>query len=184
MLRKGVTFQWMEQCNHAFKLLKPELVIMPTLQYPNSNKPFTLFTDASKYSYLRILHQKETPKMPSLGAQPNPYSLCFRFLHWNTTQKECYAAYQSIQKFAFHLTAASCTLYCDLKPLASFFTTGSPVLDRWALELQQFNIKFQHIQGKKNVVADKVSWLRTLGLHQDNCNEDVPITMEGVIETY
>ena len=38
-------------------------------------------------------------------------------------------------------------LYCNHKPLALFFTTGmsSPVLDKQALELQQFNIKFQHL---------------------------------------
>ena len=67
--------------------------------------------------------------------------------------------YLSIQKCAFYLTGASCPLYCDHKPLAPFFTAGmsSTVLDRWALEFQQFNIKFQHIQGKKNVVADAIS---------------------------
>ena len=59
---------------------------------------------------------------------------------------------------------------------------SSPVLDRWALELQQFNIKFQHIQGKKNVVADVISHLGTLGLYQDNGNEDIPLTIEDVIE--
>ena len=42
-------------------------------------------------------------------------------------------------------------LYCDPMPLAPFFTTGmsSPVLDQWALELQQFDIQFKHILGKK-----------------------------------
>ena len=59
---------------------------------------------------------------------------------------------------------------------------SSPVLDRWALELQQFNIKFQHIQGKKSVVADAISPLRTIGLYQENGNEDIPITTEDVIE--
>ena len=32
---------------------------MPRLQYPNPNKPFKLFTDASLYSYSGILHQEE-----------------------------------------------------------------------------------------------------------------------------
>ena len=50
------------------------------------------------------------------------------------------------------------------------------------MELQQFNIKFQHIQGKKNVVADAISQLRTLGLYQDNGNKDIPLTTEDVIE--
>ena len=87
-------------------------------------------------------------------------------------------------KNCFFLTGASCMLYCDHKPLAPFFTTGmsSPSLDRWALELQQFNIKFQHIQGKKNVVADALSQLRTLGLYQDKGNDDIPITTDDVTE--
>ena len=88
------------------------------------------------------------------------------------------------KKFAFNLTGANCMLYCDHKPLAPFFTTGmsSPVLDRWALELQQFNIKFQHIQDKKNVVTYTISQLRTLNLYQDSGNEDIPVTTEDVIE--
>ena len=58
---------------------------------------------------------------------------------------------------------------------------SSPVLDRWTLELQQFDIKFQHIQGKKNVVTNAISRLRMLGLYQDNGNEDVPPTVDDVI---
>ena len=55
-----------------------------------------------------------------------------------------------------------------------------PVLDRWALELQQFSIKFQHVQGNKNVVADTISRLRRLGLYQGNGNEDVLPTVDDV----
>ena len=93
--------------------------------------------------------------------------------------------YQSTQKFVFYLACTKCLLYCDHKLLAPFFTMGmsSSVLDRWALELQQLDFKFQHIQGKKNVVADSVSRLRMLGLYQDNGNEDVPPTVAAVIKT-
>ena len=75
-------------------------------------------------------------------------------------------------------------LYCDHKPLTPFFTTGmsSPVLDRWALELQQLDIKFKHIQGKKNVVAYAVSRLRMLCLYQDYDSDNVQITTENVIK--
>ena len=84
-------------------------------------------------------------------------------------QKVCYAVYQSFQKFAFYLAGMECMLYCDHKPLELFFTTSmpSPMLDRWALELQQFNIKCQYIQGKRNIVADAISQLRTIDLYQE-----------------
>ena len=97
----------------------------------------------SKNSYYGILHQEETPH--HLGAEviliPVVYfsgSFGRTQQLWNTTRKECYVVYRSIQKFAFYLAHTKCTLYCDHKPLALFFTTGmtSPVLNRWALELQ------------------------------------------------
>ena len=99
-------------------------------------------------------------------------------------QKEVLHCYRSIQKFAFYLACAECTLYCDHKPLAPFFTTGmsSPVLDRWALELQQCNIKYQCIKGKWNVVADTISRLRTLALYKDNDNEDEPSIIDDIVE--
>ena len=63
------------------------------------------------------------------------------------------------------------------------------VLDRWALELQQFNIKFNHIEGKRNVVADMISRLKTLNLYEKNQELDsipsvatVEDTLENIIE--
>ena len=189
MLRKGATFKWTEQCSNVFKLLNSKLVQIPTLQYPNPIKPLKLFTDASKHSYSDILHQEETSKMPNAEANFIPiayFSGSFSRTQqlWNTMQKEYYAIYQSIQKFTFYIIGTEFTLYCDHKSLTPFFTAGvsSPVLDGWALYLQQFNIKFQHIHGKKNVVADAMSQLRILGLYQHNDNEDIPLTTEDVIE--
>ena len=162
---------------------------MPRLQYPNPKKPFKLFTDVSKHSYMGILHQKEFSNQ--LNAQSNLvpmvyFSGLFSKMQqlWNTTQRECYAAYWSIQKFSFYLAGTKCTLYCDHKLLAPFFTTGvsSPVLNHWALELQQFDIQFEHISGEKNIVANVISSLRTLGLYQDNGNDDVTTTDDDVVE--
>ena len=50
------------------------------------------------------------------------------------------------------------------------------------LELQQFNIKFEHIQGKKRVVADAISRLRTFGLYQDHDNEEIQLSLEDAFE--
>ena len=43
MLRKGLNFDWTEQCESAFKLLKEGLTKMPALQYPNPYESFQLF---------------------------------------------------------------------------------------------------------------------------------------------
>ena len=57
---------------------------------------------------------------------------------------------------------------------------SSHVLDQLALQLQQFNVTFEHIQGKKNVVADTISRLRTFGLYKDN--NEVQLSLEDVIK--
>ena len=86
---------------------------MPTLQYPYPNKPFKLFTDASKHSYSGILHQEEMSKMPNTEANLIPiayFSGTFGSTQqlWNAMQKECYIVYWSIQKLAFYLTGTDC----------------------------------------------------------------------------
>ena len=165
LLRKGTKFQCLEQCNNAFNILKQELYKMPSLQYQDPNKPFKLFTDASKYSYSDILHQAKYEEPAQLipiayisGSSNHTQQL------WNITQKECYVVYRSINKFSFYLTGAECTLYWDHKLLAPFLTTGmkSKTMDRWALKLQQYNIKFQHVAGKDKVIADAISHLKQL----------------------
>ena len=170
LLRKGAEFQWSKQCNSAFNILKEELCKMPSLQYPDPNKPFKLFTDASNYSYSGILHQAQD-KEPDQLILITYFSGCFNQTqqHWNVTMKECYTVYRSINEFSFYLTGAKCILYCDHKPLAPFIITGmkSKTMDRWALKLQQYNIKFQHVAGKENVVADAISHLKTANLYEE-----------------
>ena len=104
MLRRGAVFEWREWCNNAFNLLKSELVKMPRLQYPNPNKTFKLFTDASKHSDSGVLHQEEAPKEVNTQPKLVPiayFSGSFSKMQqlWNTTQKECYTVYRLIQSF-------------------------------------------------------------------------------------
>ena len=43
-------------------------------------------------------------------------------------------------------------------------------------------MKFEHIQGKKNVIVDAISRLRMFGPYQDNNNEEVQLSLKDVIE--
>ena len=83
--------------------------------------------------------------------------------------KEAYAAYWSIQKFQFYLGGVLCYLHCDHKPLAPFFSRNmkNPTLNRWVLELNEYNIVFKHIAVTKNVVADAISRLKQKNLYTE-----------------
>ena len=116
---------------------------MPSLQYADANKPFKLFTDISNYRYSGILHQAQD-RVPDQLIPIVYFSGSFNQTQqmWNVTPKKCYAVYRSINKFSFYLTGTEHTSYCDHKPLVPFLMTGmkSKTMDRWALELQQYNI--------------------------------------------
>ena len=41
-------------------MLKDTLASAPILKYPDTSKPYTIFTDASKYGWARVLMQEHT----------------------------------------------------------------------------------------------------------------------------
>ena len=107
MLQKGIVFKWTEWCNNAFNLLKSDLVKMPRIQYSNPNKPFKLFIDASKHSYLGILHQEEVSDQPNakLNLVPIAYFLVHSVKHNSCGTLSKRSVTQSIGLFKnFHFT--------------------------------------------------------------------------------
>ena len=43
---------------------------------------------------------------------------------WNITEKEAYAIYKSVKKFAIYITGAKKMVFSDHKPLKNFFEGG------------------------------------------------------------
>ena len=57
LTKQGVTFQWTKQCQESFNLSKEYLLKEPILKYPDTNKLYILYTDASKYVWAGVLTQ-------------------------------------------------------------------------------------------------------------------------------
>ena len=82
-------------------------------------------------------------------------------LNWAALTKEAYAIYLSVKKLAFYITDADITLRSDHLPLRKFLqkNTLNDKVNNWAVELETYRIKFVHIKGKSNVLADTLSRL-------------------------
>ena len=69
---------------------------------------------------------------------------------------ECFGIVWGIKKFAMYLYGKPLTLQADLRPLqflsASKFESSR--IMPWALVLQSYNFRVEHIKGKDNVGAD------------------------------
>ena len=159
MTKKGATFNWTKECDAAFKLLKEKLMEDPVLISPQVDKDYVIHCNASKYSYSGILQQTRpgTEELAPVAYFSGNFDKTQ--VKWNITEKEAYAIYKSVKKFAFYITGTKTAVFSDHKPLKNFFEGGMNItkLDRWSLELQEFDISLEFIQGKLNTVADVIS---------------------------
>ena len=58
LLAHDCEFKWTNQCDNSFQMLKDTLCSAPILNYPDTTKPYTLYTDASKYRWAGVPHPK------------------------------------------------------------------------------------------------------------------------------
>ena len=160
-------FQWCSKCKFAFQTWKEALCTKPILKFPDPQKPYVLFTDVSKYAWAGVLTQlytEETEGKMVTTHHPVTYvSGLFRGsqLNWAALTKEANAIYMSVKKLSFYLTDAEITLQSDHLPLKHFLLKNmlNSKVNNWAVELETFNITFDHISGVQNTLADTLSRL-------------------------
>ena len=165
LTRHDTLFQWCSKCEFAFQILKDALCTKPILKFPDPQKPYVLFTDASKYAWAGVLTQlytEETKGKAVTTHQPVTYvNGLFRGsqLNWAALTKEAYVIYMSVKKLSFYLTDAEITLRSNHLLLKHFLlkNTINSKVNNWAIELETFNITFEHISGVKNTLADTLS---------------------------
>ena len=172
-------FEWTPAYQKSFDLLKETLCGEPILKYADTSKPYTLYTDASKFSWAGVLTQSHTTVIDGKSTTTDPVAFVsglFRGsqLNWATLMKEAFAIYMSVKKLSFNLTDATILLRSDHKPLEKFLqkNTLNSKVNNWAMELEAFNIQFDYIKGSSNILADTLSGLIVI-------NPDTPLTPEG-----
>ena len=153
LTRHNTLFQWSKKCEFAFQSLKNALCTKLILKFPDPQKSYVLFTDASKYAWAGILTQPYTEEIEGKVVTTHHLvtyvSGLFRGsqLNWAALTKEAYDIYMSIIKFSFYLTDMEITLRSNHLPLKKFLLKNAlnSKVNNWAVELETFNIKFEHI---------------------------------------
>ena len=131
LTKQDVKFEWSDRCNKTFQLLKAMLLKEPVLKYPDPSKPYTLFTDASKYAWACVLTQEYEHEFEGKIKKilhPITYvSGLFKGsqVNWVTLTKEAYAIYMSIKKLSYYLQDADITLRSDHLPLKKFLSKNT-----------------------------------------------------------
>ncbi len=129
-------------------------------------QPFILTTDASNSHVGRILSQIQ----PDGSNQPIGYfskKLNPCETRYSATDKESLAVVLDCRNFHHYLWGTRFTVIADHQPLTSIFKgkTKSPRMNRWLLEMREYNYEIKYLKGKDNFVADHLSHpVRFLGL--------------------
>ena len=104
------------QHQEAFQFIKDSLTVVPLLVYPDPNKPYVLYTDASDKCIGSCLVQEGDD-----GEEKPIYFLSHKLsdsqVRWSTIEKEAFAIFYSLQKLHFYLCNAQFTIKTDHMPL-------------------------------------------------------------------
>ena len=127
LLKKNTPIMWSKECQNTLDYLKEIFCNKPILQFPNPNKDYVLYTDASNNAYSGVLCQ---PQSNDKDIRPVTYfsgTFTAQNKSWYATEDEAYAVLKSVQRFNYYLRSAKCTLRCNHKPLEPFLSRGMKI---------------------------------------------------------
>ena len=181
LTRKDSKFIWTGECQTGFEYLRTCLTESQILKYPDPEKRYIVFTDASDQAAATVLTQEYINDDGQVKEMPVAY-LSTQFndtqFKWSTVVKEGFAIYHAIKKWRHYLEDAEILLKSDATSLQKFLNgkTNNLKLDRWSLELQGRNIQVEHIPGDKNKAANCLSRLPFVARKRN----DNPLKDEGI----
>ena len=176
-----VKFKWKETHHCTFMKLKDAIIQAPILRYPDTTKPYIMYTDASDDACGAQLSQMHNKAEFPVAFLSHTFTDTQR--RWSTPEQEVYGIYFTIKKWNYYLQEADIVVRNDHKPLAWFLNEKNEnmKINRWGLELTSYNITFEWISGAKNKATDCLSQLVELPKkHQKNPNGTKPMLINMV----
>ncbi|GJY48523.1 reverse transcriptase domain-containing protein [Tanacetum coccineum] len=147
LLEKDTPFEFDDECQKAFELLKEKLTCAPVIISPNWNLPFELMCDASDFAVGAALGQK-------YGKNFHPIYFASKTLNptqqkCTVTKKELMAVVFAFNKFRSYLILSKTIVHTDHSALRHLFKKqdAKPCLIRWILLLQEFDIEIKDRKG-------------------------------------
>lgn len=165
---------WKHPYREQFEAFKLGLQKACALYYPDYSLDWILRTDASDYGIGSVLLQVFISSTGEKTFQPIAfYSKKFseQAAKWPTIEKEGYAIYLAVKKFAYYLVGKDFVIQTDHNNLRWMEASEVPKIVRWRIYLQSFSFLIEHISGVANTVADALSRLLLLShfIDTDGC---------------
>jgi hypothetical protein len=158
LLRQGTKWEWTGEKQEAFLKLCDSFAHIIHLVHLQDDLPYAIYTDASKLGISSVLTQKsdsgETLVVSTASRVSTPVEQ-----RYTTCEQELLAVVYALQKFRVYVVGHPITVYSDNKAL-SFLKKcqlTSVRVTRWIIQLQEYDLKVEHISGVNNFFADILS---------------------------
>jgi hypothetical protein len=154
LVGKGVKWKWGPEQQAAFEEMKRVISKETLLNYPDFNKTFHIYTDASDYQLGGVIMQEGKPlafySRKLNNAQKN----------YTTGEQELLSIVETLKEFRNILFGQDLVVHTDHLNIVhgklDSASTSSRVI-RWRLLLEEYGPRYEHIAGKDNIVADALS---------------------------
>ena len=165
---------WDEAAEKTFEQCKEKLAKISMLTFPDAEAEIRLVTDASDFAMGGVLEQKTKSQWKPLGFFSRKFEPAQQ--KYATYDRELLAIVESVKHFSDYLEDRSFEICTDHKPIIYSQTLphdkAPAARVRKISYLSQFDIKYSHVKGEDNTVADALSRISTISLtNEKNQNE-------------
>ena len=161
LTKKGVKFQWTDECQEAFDTLKERLTTAPILARPDLNEDFILYTDASRIGLGAVLSQVQEGKEQVIAYASKTTNNSQS--NYGATQLEMCALVWAIRHFRHFLIGRKFKLITDHTALKWLMGIQQPegLYARWISKTMEYDFDVIYKPGPKHKNADALSRIRT-----------------------
>ena len=170
---------WNPELKRDFEQVKAAVVEAPSLKFlsQDTDDEIILYTDASDYAFGGFLVQRQKGvEEPILF-----YSKSFNTVQarWSVSDKEMFSIVHGVLANHHLLMGRKFTVRSDHKALMyNDRVSASNKIERWKVSLSEYDIRWEYIEGEKNVVADCLSRVvETDSAPRESDQEEEPFTV-------
>ena len=154
---------WKADYESAFAKFKEELLKATALYYPDYERTWYLRVDASEdaVGFALLQDRDGVPYKAGNSTDPPFEPILFgskkfskQARKWDMFNKEAYAMYFAVKECEYMLRGKQFILQSDHRNLSWIEASAVPKVIRWRIYLQSFMFMFDHIEGRRNIVAD------------------------------